>query len=72
MFQYAELDYFIPPAFAHCLMLVGGCRFLPMYKGCYFYSYVIQIQRFVTMEVKCVCAIILLTCLELLLLTVCS
>lgn len=70
MFQYAELDCFIPPAFAHCLMLMGSCRYLSMYKGCYFYSYLIQIQRFVTMEVKC--AIIFLICLELLLLTACS
>lgn len=62
----------MPTAFAHCLMLVGSCRFLSMYKGCYFYSYLIQIQRFVTMEVKCVSAVILLMCLELLLLTVCS
>lgn len=69
MFQYAELDYFIPPAFAHCVMLMGSCRFLSMHKGFYFYSYFIQMQRFVTMEVKCVCAIILLTCLEVLLLT---
>lgn len=34
----AELDYFIPPAFSHCLMLVGSSRFLSIYKGCYFYS----------------------------------
>lgn len=71
-FQYAELAYVICLAFACYLMLVGSSRVLLMYKGCYFYSLLIQIQRFATMEVKCVCAIILLSCLELLLLTTCS
>lgn len=72
IFQYVELAYIIRLAFACYLMLVGSTRVLLMYRACYFYSLLIPIQRFVTMEVKCVCAIILLSCLELLLLTTCS
>lgn len=70
--QYAELAYVICLAFTCYLTLAGSSRVLLMYKVCYFYSLLIQIQRFVTMEVKCVCAVILLSCLELLLLTACS
>lgn len=51
-FQYAELACVICLAFACYLMLVGSSRILLMYKVCYFYSLLIQIQRFVTVEVK--------------------
>lgn len=70
--QFVQLVDNIHLASGCYLTLLGTGRILSMCKGCHFNHLFIQIERFLTVEVKCVSAIILFRCLELSLLTTCS